>query len=715
MELPVDAEPAAVMAAAIAAWRVLRHPRLAELVDRIEERLLDEAPRPPLGASKRHADVAAWREVEAAGDPLDLRRLGEAAGCGAKADVLRQVKALAARPDPRLARALLGLLERPPYAGAASRPLLGEILEELAATRDRRAAGPAGELADRYLGVASTATGRWMIGELRAVAGRLEAAEHAELPEALAAACAALEARLGIRAEGRAAAAAARRTLGELLAEVYAAPDDDGPRLVYADALLERGDPRGELIALQIARARGAITDEGRAREAELLADDARLAAWAQPVSTAGDVTFERGFPAVISLRRDARPTTDDPAWAAITGVREISRVGREAAARICALPSLRSVETLSVPFLEELCRTPRPWTRVGVDGARAPSAAALAALPELRALELRVDEPPPRAHLAHLALRELSLRTGSRCEALDLPPTLERLHVTARGAPPRMDLARLAQLRELSFEYSLPGAPLALPASLERLELRGPSAAPPGLSIAPPAALRWACIVADSIEADALRELASLEELYLVTFAGLPAGALDPLVRLRRLALTTRNAPLPPRAFARLAALEELHVIARHTAEPQLDGLPISNLTWRDQPLDLVPPGLPLRRAAVSVHGELDPLERFLARYPALDHLELEVMHPTQIPTDDRKWRRLVELLERSPIQVCVFGPHYDPIALERDAAGLMSRMKLQRGDARAAEILARALTRVTSIESASTKVPRKLAKLVR
>jgi uncharacterized protein (TIGR02996 family) len=46
-------------------------------------------------------------------------------------------------------------------------------------------------------------------------------------------------------------------TEDKLLAEVYASPDDDAPRLVYADWLQERDDPRGEFIALQIARARG--------------------------------------------------------------------------------------------------------------------------------------------------------------------------------------------------------------------------------------------------------------------------------------------------------------------------------------------------------------------------------------------------------------------------------------------------------------------------
>lgn len=41
-----------------------------------------------------------------------------------------------------------------------------------------------------------------------------------------------------------------------LYAAILAAPRDDEPRLVYADLLLERGDPRGELIVVQCERAR---------------------------------------------------------------------------------------------------------------------------------------------------------------------------------------------------------------------------------------------------------------------------------------------------------------------------------------------------------------------------------------------------------------------------------------------------------------------------
>ena len=42
------------------------------------------------------------------------------------------------------------------------------------------------------------------------------------------------------------------RDVDQLFAECLAKPDDDAPRAVLADALLEREDPRGELIALQL-------------------------------------------------------------------------------------------------------------------------------------------------------------------------------------------------------------------------------------------------------------------------------------------------------------------------------------------------------------------------------------------------------------------------------------------------------------------------------
>jgi uncharacterized protein (TIGR02996 family) len=74
--------------------------------------------------------------------------------------------------------------------------------------------------------------------------------------------------------------------LAALRAAVYAAPDDDAPRLVLADYLLARGDSRGELIAVQCKIARGDRSDALLAREQELL--DARKG----PVV----MGWERGF-----------------------------------------------------------------------------------------------------------------------------------------------------------------------------------------------------------------------------------------------------------------------------------------------------------------------------------------------------------------------------------------------------------------------------------
>jgi uncharacterized protein (TIGR02996 family) len=76
-------------------------------------------------------------------------------------------------------------------------------------------------------------------------------------------------------------------------------PDDDAVRLIYADWLQERDDPRGEFIRLQCALANG-VNGERRsrleAREQELLRvyeDD-----WTRPLTRAGvkEWSFHRGF-----------------------------------------------------------------------------------------------------------------------------------------------------------------------------------------------------------------------------------------------------------------------------------------------------------------------------------------------------------------------------------------------------------------------------------
>lgn len=112
---------------------------------------------------------------------------------------------------------------------------------------------------------------------------------------------------------------AMQKTAEDFLGEIYAAPADDGPREVFADWLQERGDPRGELIALQLARHRKRavaaarptgktvagvtlrVTEpdevETHKREKALLAKHRReWAAPFEPVLSMPNSTFERGF-----------------------------------------------------------------------------------------------------------------------------------------------------------------------------------------------------------------------------------------------------------------------------------------------------------------------------------------------------------------------------------------------------------------------------------
>jgi uncharacterized protein (TIGR02996 family) len=75
--------------------------------------------------------------------------------------------------------------------------------------------------------------------------------------------------------------------------------DDDAARMVYADWLQQRGDPRGELIALQLADAGGRLDHDGHARlEALWQVHGERWSA--EFVRLGAEVEFRRGFPWLV-------------------------------------------------------------------------------------------------------------------------------------------------------------------------------------------------------------------------------------------------------------------------------------------------------------------------------------------------------------------------------------------------------------------------------
>lgn len=94
-----------------------------------------------------------------------------------------------------------------------------------------------------------------------------------------------------------------------LLAAILAAPDDDAPRLIYADWLDERGQPeRAAFIRLQVERARLPKFDPRRevlARRAERLFDR-HGANWVRELPRIDGITwgeFDRGFPRGVIAR----------------------------------------------------------------------------------------------------------------------------------------------------------------------------------------------------------------------------------------------------------------------------------------------------------------------------------------------------------------------------------------------------------------------------
>ncbi|HLL25438.1 MAG TPA: TIGR02996 domain-containing protein, partial [Kofleriaceae bacterium] len=113
----------------------------------------------------------------------------------------------------------------------------------------------------------------------------------------------------------------------DFLEQILADPDDDRPRLVYADWLLREGDPRGELISVQCALARAAATFEDvgaleplERREHALLERygkswtldaETRLKYWGQFGFRRGFIealTFNGGFQETYATVREAAP-----------------------------------------------------------------------------------------------------------------------------------------------------------------------------------------------------------------------------------------------------------------------------------------------------------------------------------------------------------------------------------------------------------------------
>lgn len=209
--------------------------------------------------------------------------------------------------------------------------------------------------------------------------------------------------------------------LKQLFAAIVAAPADDRPRLVYADALTEADDPRGEFIAIQCrlasGRVKGAAAQALKTREEELL--DAHRVEWFGPLEKwlrANDsyglsqLKVQRGFVSQCRVQLTAPETL---------------KVLFEKAPLIERL-QLRGGVTAIEPPLEQL-------THLDAEGDCAASMAKFLnrrPLPNLRQLALKFGDLSTRALLlaGYAGLAVLEVERGAAVSKLTLPSSLERL-----------------------------------------------------------------------------------------------------------------------------------------------------------------------------------------------------------------------------------------------------------------------------------------------
>ncbi len=254
----------------------------AALAEAIEGRLGEGR---PVGGRTQAERLTRWLAVAADQREADLSTLLPVIGEGSAAHIRQKAEALSQwRPHPAIAAALTRVVLEPPYVSNTTRHMWNAILAALAVHQDPRQLGNLQEAAlDRWPRMFSPATWPGMVRKLQKVIAALVEAWPSGPPP--------LDGPLPPSPEEDARLAA-------LLDEVYAHPEDLEARAVYADALIARGDLRGELIALQLG---------GHSGEDLLIEHGGQWAASISPGTVRVD--FARGFPDAVWLDpRGRRP-----------------------------------------------------------------------------------------------------------------------------------------------------------------------------------------------------------------------------------------------------------------------------------------------------------------------------------------------------------------------------------------------------------------------
>lgn len=332
-------------------WRADRAPELAELIERVSSRL------PPTSAWKvSPADVAKVDLVAL------LARLTE----GKYADSLARIGQLAKLPaDPRVAAGLARFIVTPPFTAQSSREFWTSLYEQLEERHaDPRTLSVLAPVASDYQATfGATKMGEAMERRVKSLVSALQ--EQFPTPPQ-----ADVKALLALVPAAQAAAPRATkggRSLDELLAAVYASPDDETVRQVYADALLEVGDPRGEFMVLQLKRARGEALTPAEVKE-EAALQKKHVKAWLGPlydVLYTTHLEFRSGFLHTAQIRPVSKALAaarNHPAWSTVRDLDMSTGGTNERGTSLILQPNARHIRVLrNIVYLvlDELAASP--------------------------------------------------------------------------------------------------------------------------------------------------------------------------------------------------------------------------------------------------------------------------------------------------------------------------------------------------------------------
>lgn len=336
----------------LARWKDERAPELAELIERVSAQL------PP---------PKSWQLTRADAEAFDLVAFLSTLTDGKFADSLSRIQKLEKLgPDPRVAAALTRLIVTPPFTAQSSREFWSSLYEQLSDQHaDPRTLDAVKPLVKDY----QATFGRTKMGEamerrvqalVKTLSKRFATVPHADVTKQLAMLPAAKAAPTGPKTKSG-------QSLEDLLNAVYERPDDDGVREVYADALLEVGDPRGEFMTLQFKRARGeTLTPAEEKHEAAL--QKKHVKAWLGPlydVLYTTHLEFRRGFLYGAQIRPVGKAipaARNHPAWSTLRELNMSTGGTNERGASLILQPNARRIRVMTnivYLVLDELAVSP--------------------------------------------------------------------------------------------------------------------------------------------------------------------------------------------------------------------------------------------------------------------------------------------------------------------------------------------------------------------